>query len=151
MQAVQKLPLVSANAPGPHHGRLARELSMDIGMRIQLKMTQQLVMTPQLVQAIRLLQLSRLELVEEIRKELDGNPLLGDDGGADATSSRENVTGTREIPATDNDRAERIPEHSDTDLAARDTEKRVKEVDWEQFLENRQMQRTRSIRSFLFL
>ncbi|HMY18902.1 MAG TPA: RNA polymerase sigma-54 factor, partial [Polyangium sp.] len=109
-------------------------------MRIQLKMTQQLVMTPQLVQAIRLLQLSRLELVEEIRKELDGNPLLGDDGGADATSSRENVTGTREIPATDNDRAERIPEHSDTDLAARDTEKRVKEVDWEQFLENRQMQ-----------
>ncbi|HRI70861.1 MAG TPA: RNA polymerase factor sigma-54, partial [Polyangium sp.] len=29
---------------------------------------------------------------------------------------------------------------SQTDLAARDTEKRVKEVDWEQFLENRQMQ-----------
>jgi RNA polymerase sigma-54 factor len=115
------------------------ELSMDIGMRIQLKMTQQLVMTPQLVQAIRLLQLSRLELVEEIRKELDGNPFLGDDGGADATSSRENVTGTREVQS-DNTRAERIPEHADRDLAARDTEKRVKEVDWEQFLENRQMQ-----------
>lgn len=113
---------------------------MDIGMRLHLKMTQQLVMTPQLVQAIRLLQLSRLELVEEIRKELDGNPLLADDGGADATSSRENVTGTREIQHSDNDRAERIPEHSDRDLAARDTEKRVKEVDWEQFLENRQMQ-----------
>lgn len=112
---------------------------MDIGMRIQLKMTQQLVMTPQLVQAIRLLQLSRLELVEEIRKELDGNPFLGDDGGADATSSRESVTGTREVQS-DNARAERIAEHSDTDLAARDTEKRVKEVDWEQFLENRQMQ-----------
>lgn len=113
---------------------------MDIGMRIQLKMTQQLVMTPQLVQAIRLLQLSRLELVDEIRKELDGNPLLGDDGGADATSSRENVTGTRESPVTDAERVDRIAEHSDTDLAARDTEKRVKEVDWEQFLENRQMQ-----------
>ncbi len=113
---------------------------MDIGMRLNLKMTQQLVMTPQLVQAIRLLQLSRLELVEEIRKELDGNPLLADDGGADATSSRESVTGTREIQNPDVDRAERIPEHSDRDLATRDTEKRVKEVDWEQFLENRQMQ-----------
>lgn len=113
---------------------------MDIGMRLNLKMTQQLVMTPQLVQAIRLLQLSRLELVEEIRKELDGNPLLADDGGADATSSRENVTGTREIQNADTDRADRIPEHSDKDLAARDAEKRVKEVDWEQFLENRQMQ-----------
>ncbi|HRI71086.1 MAG TPA: RNA polymerase sigma-54 factor, partial [Polyangium sp.] len=78
---------------------------MDIGMRLNLKMTQQLVMTPQLVQAIRLLQLSRLELVEEIRKELDGNPLLADDGGADATSSRESVTGTREIQNPDVDRA----------------------------------------------
>lgn len=113
---------------------------MDIGMRLHLKMTQQLVMTPQLVQAIRLLQLSRLELVEEIRKELDGNPLLADDGGADATSSRENVTGTREIQNSDMERAERLPEHSDRDLATRDTEKRVKDVDWEQFLENRQMQ-----------
>jgi RNA polymerase sigma-54 factor len=113
---------------------------MDIGMRIQLKMTQQLVMTPQLVQAIRLLQLSRLELVEEIRKELDGNPLLADDGGADATSSRENVTGTREVQTNETARTDRLAEHSDTDLAARDTEKRVKEVDWEQFLENRQMQ-----------
>jgi len=114
---------------------------MDIGMRLHLKMTQQLVMTPQLVQAIRLLQLSRLELVEEIRKELDGNPLLADDGGADATSSRESVTGTREIQPNANEvRVDRLSEHSDTDLAARDADKRVKEVDWESFLENRQMQ-----------
>jgi RNA polymerase sigma-54 factor len=113
---------------------------MDIGMRLNLKMTQQLVMTPQLVQAIRLLQLSRLELVEEIRKELDGNPLLADDGGADTTSSRENVTGTREAQSAHVDQADRIHEHASTDLAARDAEKRVKEVDWEQFLENRQMQ-----------
>lgn len=113
---------------------------MDIRMGLHLKMTQQLVMTPQLVQAIRLLQLSRLELVEEIRKELDGNPLLADDGGADATSSRENVTGTRELQNSDVAGGERLSEHSQTDLAARDTEKRVKEVDWDQFLENRQMQ-----------
>src|SRR5262247_1118374 len=42
----------------------------------QLKLSQQLVMTPQLQQAIRLLQLSRLELIDEVRKELDGNPIL---------------------------------------------------------------------------
>ena len=32
--------------------------------------SQRLVMTPQLRQAIRLLQLSRLELIEEIRREI---------------------------------------------------------------------------------
>ena len=45
----------------------------------QIKLSQQLVMTPQLQQAIRLLQLSRLELIDEIRKELDANPVLADD------------------------------------------------------------------------
>ena len=45
-------------------------------LKQQLRLTQQLVMTPQLQQAIRLLQLSRLELIEEVRKEIDGNPLL---------------------------------------------------------------------------
>ena len=45
----------------------------------QLRMSQQLVMTPQLQQAIRLLQLSRLELIDEIRKELDANPVLADE------------------------------------------------------------------------
>src|SRR5215468_2661895 len=52
---------------------------MGMEMKLQFKLSQQLVMTPQLVQAIRLLQLSRLELVDEIRKELDGNPVLADD------------------------------------------------------------------------
>ena len=45
----------------------------------QLRLSQQLVMTPQLQQAIRLLQLSRLELIDEIRKELDANPVLADE------------------------------------------------------------------------
>ncbi len=109
---------------------------MGMEMKLQFKLSQQLVMTPQLVQAIRLLQLSRVELVEEVRKELDGNPLLADDGGADATSSRESVTGVREVQ-TSEAKADRL---ADTDLAARETDKRVKEVDWEQFLENRQSQ-----------
>ena len=49
----------------------------------QLRLSQQLVMTPQLQQAIRLLQLSRLELVDEVRKELDNNPVLSDEEPAE--------------------------------------------------------------------
>ena len=43
---------------------------------LSLKLGQQLKMTPQLQQAIRLLQLSALELEQEIRDNLDANPLL---------------------------------------------------------------------------
>jgi hypothetical protein len=38
-----------------------------------------LQMSPQLREAIRLLQLSRRELIEEIRRELAGNPVAPDD------------------------------------------------------------------------
>src|SRR5215831_18660872 len=107
-----------------------------MGMEIkqQLKLSQQLVMTPQLVQAIRLLQLSRLELVDEIRKELDGNPVLADDATDPKTRNGESAAPNGEAdPAA----VERIGMteviERDTDLNAREAEKRVKEVDWEQF------------------
>src|SRR4029077_6816193 len=68
----------SPPAPRAAVGRLGGA-PMGMEMKLQFKLSQQLVMTPQLVQAIRLLQLSRLELVDEVRKELDGNPVLADD------------------------------------------------------------------------
>ena len=113
---------------------------MGMEMKLQFKLSQQLVMTPQLVQAIRLLQLSRLELVDEVRKELDGNPVLADD----ATDPKARGNG----PSDGSDSAESSIERigmterveANTDLAGRQDEKKVKEVDWEQFLENRQMQ-----------
>jgi RNA polymerase sigma-54 factor len=113
---------------------------MGMEMKLQFKLSQQLVMTPQLVQAIRLLQLSRLELVDEVRKELDGNPVLADDatdpkargaGAADGSDAAESAV--ERIGMT-----ERV--EANTDLAGRQDEKKVKEVDWEQFLENRQLQ-----------
>src|SRR5271168_5327867 len=100
---------------------------MGMEMKLQFKLSQQLVMTPQLVQAIRLLQLSRLELVDEVRKELDGNPVLADD-----------TTDPNEERLANMERSEREA----TDLGVRETEKRAKEVDWEQFLENRQLQQS---------
>jgi RNA polymerase sigma-54 factor len=49
---------------------------MAMNLKMSMKLSQQLRMTPQLQQAIKLLQLSRVELEEEISKELSENPIL---------------------------------------------------------------------------
>ncbi len=100
----------------------------------QLRLSQQLVMTPQLQQAIRLLQLSRLELIDELRKEIDNNPVLVEDEpevrGREARAERVR----RE--ADESFERGRGPEAED----ARASEKAAREVDWEKFLENRTLQ-----------
>jgi RNA polymerase sigma-54 factor len=108
----------------------------------QLKLSQQLVMTPQLQQAIRLLQLSRLELIDEIRKELDANPVLADEEiepRARTNGDAKNGEAGREPPSPDAPAlsAEKL---AVADLDKRTEEKRVQEIDWEQFLENRTLQ-----------
>ncbi|HZU84443.1 MAG TPA: RNA polymerase factor sigma-54 [Polyangiaceae bacterium] len=108
----------------------------------QLKLSQQLVMTPQLQQAIRLLQLSRLELIDEIRKELDANPVLADeevDPRARTNGDTKNGEVVLEPPPPDSPAlaAEKLDV---ADLSKRTEEKRVQEIDWEQFLENRTLQ-----------
>ncbi|HEY4012095.1 MAG TPA: RNA polymerase factor sigma-54 [Polyangiaceae bacterium] len=108
----------------------------------QLKLSQQLVMTPQLQQAIRLLQLSRLELIDEIRKELDANPVLADeevDPRARAKGDGKNGEVVQEPPSPDSPAlaAEKL---AVADLDKRSEDKRVQEIDWEQFLENRTLQ-----------
>ncbi len=114
---------------------------MGIEMKLQFKLSQQLVMTPQLVQAIRLLQLSRMELVDEVRKELDGNPVLADEitdpRARETDRSMPAATATEPPPEERVGVTERV-EHADTQQ--REIDKQVKEVDWEQFLENRQLQ-----------
>lgn len=115
---------------------------MGMEMKLQFKLSQQLVMTPQLVQAIRLLQLSRLELVDEVRKELDGNPVLADE----TTDPKVRGSG----PSDGSDSAEGSVERAgmtervepNTDLTVRKDEKKANDVDWEQFLENRQSQQS---------
>ncbi len=115
---------------------------MGMEMKLQIKMSQQLVMTPQLVQAIRLLQLSRMELIDEVRKELDANPVLADD--MTDSRPREQDTSMPMMTSKDVPPEERVGMtermEPDTDMAARGVEKLAKEVDWEQFLENRQLQ-----------
>jgi RNA polymerase sigma-54 factor len=108
----------------------------------QLKLSQQLVMTPQLQQAIRLLQLSRLELIDEIRKELDANPVLADeevDPRARANGDAKNGESPVEPPPPDSPAT--ASEKLDlADLGKRNEEKQVQDIDWEQFLENRTLQ-----------
>lgn len=115
---------------------------MGMEMKLQYKLSQQLVMTPQLVQAIKLLQLSRMELVDEVRKELDQNPVLADDmtdpRGRDADPTAPAMRTTDVPPEERVGMTERLDPQ--TDMADRAVEKQVKEVDWEQFLENRQLQ-----------
>src|SRR5258708_23563308 len=102
----------------------------------QLKLSQQLVMTPQLQQAIRLLQLSRLELIDEIRKELDANPVLADEevdprarANGDAKSGEGPVI---EPPAPD---PPPLPSEKPeaADLGKRTQDHQVQEADWDQF------------------
>jgi RNA polymerase sigma-54 factor len=110
----------------------------------QLKLSQQLVMTPQLQQAIRLLQLSRLELIEEIRKECDANPVLADEDfeprpratGDAATEAvhQSNEQGELRIDRLEDRKRLESGEAQKTDA------KQVGEIDWEQFLENRTLQ-----------
>ena len=106
-------------------------------------------MTPQLVQAIRLLQLSQLELVDEVRKELDGNPVLADDatdpkGRERPADDRGSGMNGEKLTAGSQTNEERLGSdraaHDVADSATRDAAKQAKEVDWEQFLENRQLQ-----------
>jgi RNA polymerase sigma-54 factor len=103
----------------------------------QLRLSQQLVMTPQLQQAIRLLQLSRLELIDEVRKELDNNPVLSDEepGEQRAVGDQE---GAR-APQPRDAETLGVFDHNRSD-DTRDTERATREVDWEKFLENRTLQ-----------
>lgn len=104
-------------------------------LKLQLKLSQQLVMTPQLQQAIRLLQLSRLELMDEVRKELDGNPILTDDEPEGRQSGKQIGGNEGEY-----ERPELADQEYKQSAESRESENATKEVDWEKFLENRTQQ-----------
>lgn len=103
----------------------------------QLRLSQQLVMTPQLQQAIKLLQLSRLELIDEVRKELDNNPVLSDED-IEGRGSGDDPRQTAKTQAAEAEFERAATETADT----RESEKAVREVDWEKFLENRSLQQS---------
>src|SRR4051812_32716620 len=115
-------------------------------LKQQLRLTQQLVMTPQLQQAIRLLQLSRLELIDEVRKELDGNPILSAEEEPDPKTRASDDASRAPGAATGNGPLESVENNfSSTDHHKVEAEKATREVDWEKFLENRTQQQAPSL------
>ncbi|HKO93429.1 MAG TPA: RNA polymerase factor sigma-54 [Polyangiaceae bacterium] len=118
-------------------------------LKQQLRLTQQLVMTPQLQQAIRLLQLSRLELIDEVRKELDGNPILSAEEDPDPKGRASDDTARAAgAPAGAGvvERGERVENNYSADEPHKvEAEKATREVDWEKFLENRTQQQAPSL------
>ncbi len=111
---------------------------MELKQTASLRLEQKLVMTPQLQQAIRLLQLSRFELVEEVRREIDSNPLVSSDesDGRAPTGSSDRSAATEQTAERDYNRL------IEASAPARVDEKAVREVDWEKFLENRTLQQS---------
>lgn len=107
---------------------------MELKQHAALRLEQKLVMTPQLQQAIRLLQLSRLELVEEVRKELDNNPVLSEE--EPEIPARPRMDSQLPIPPSEERDFQRQLEAS----TSRTDERAAREVDWDKFLENRTLQ-----------
>ena len=62
---------------------LVLEKAMGLGPRLEIRQSQSLTLTPQLMQSIKLLQLGHLELAAFVNEELERNPLLERNEGAD--------------------------------------------------------------------
>lgn len=93
---------------------------MEIRQELSTKLLQKLVLTPQLQLAIKLLQLSRLELAEEIRAQLESNPVLEEEPSDSDTVSFEELADER---AEGSEAAEAVPKEV------------PKEPEWEKFIE----------------
>src|ERR1700690_3306998 len=106
---------------------------MELKQHVALRLEQKLVMTPQLQQAIKLLQLSRLELIDEVRKELDNNPVLSEEEPEAAARARQ------EAASPNSESEDRAFDRSRTS-SDREAERAARDVDWEKFLPNRTLQ-----------
>ncbi|RYE90424.1 MAG: hypothetical protein EOO75_10190, partial [Myxococcales bacterium] len=113
-------------------------MPMEIKLAQRLQLGLNIVMTPQLQQAIRLLQLSRTELIDEVQRELEANPVLADEESD--PRERNDLTRSDDYQSRSGDQAMSELINQDRDLNSRREEKKAQEVDWEQLLENRSLQ-----------
>ena len=95
---------------------------MALELRQSLNLSQQLIMTPQLQQAIKLLQLSRLELLDTIYQEMEENPVLEDQVGADPEEG------------AGEDYKEETPDNGEDFSEVTVSENTREDVDWENYL-----------------
>jgi RNA polymerase sigma-54 factor len=96
---------------------------MAFDTRLRMLQTQRMIMTPMLQQAIGLLQLSRLELVQELRQQIEQNPVLEEE--------------LEEVEEPQLAQEQEVPEEGDA-TSAEDADKgdRLEEFDWDNYLQD---------------
>ncbi|MEK7204871.1 MAG: RNA polymerase sigma-54 factor, partial [candidate division NC10 bacterium] len=92
--------------------------------KLRMLQTQRMIMTPMLQQAISLLQLSRLELVQELRQQMEQNPVLEEE--------LEDVV----EPQVSQEEDAPEPERTEAEQAEKEREDRIDEFDWESYLQD---------------
>ena len=112
-------------------------MSQQLSLSIAPRMKQELKLTPQLQLAIRHLQLSRMDLIEEIQRELMSNPLLEEqgvsyEGDEPSKANRDSVQTSTDIPPTEDESTH--PDLTNLDSVSQSAEAR-QEMDWDQYLE----------------
>jgi len=97
---------------------------MAFDTRLRMLQTQRMIMTPMLQQAISLLQLSRLELIQELRQQMEQNPVLEE--------ALEDAVEPQLSQEQDGPEAER----AEAEQAEKEREDRINEFDWESYLQD---------------
>jgi RNA polymerase sigma-54 factor len=97
---------------------------MALDTRLRMLQTQRMIMTPMLQQAISLLQLSRLELVQELRQQVEQNPVL------------EEVQEDVEEPQLTQEQQGSEAERTEEQEAGADEAERLTDFDWESYLQD---------------
>jgi RNA polymerase sigma-54 factor len=100
---------------------------MAFDTRLRMLQTQRMIMTPMLQQAISLLQLSRLELVQELRQQLEQNPVLEE--------TLEEVTEPQLTPESPEAEGPE-PEAPAAETAEETRAERIEDFDWESYLQD---------------
>jgi len=110
---------------------------MAMELKQSLRLSQQLVMTPQLQQAIKLLQLSRMELLEQVREEMEQNPLLEQPDETTDGNLDEKAPGEASLEAanaeTPADMEAKVPENAEEVKGDG-----APEIDWDAYLNSYQ-------------
>src|SRR5512147_1344131 len=97
---------------------------MAFDTKLRMLQTQRMIMTPMLQQAISLLQLSRLELVQELRQQMEQNPLL------------EEVLEGLEEPQLSQEQEAPEPERTEAEQAEDQRADRIEDFDWDNYLQD---------------
>ncbi len=92
--------------------------------KLRMLQTQRMIMTPMLQQAISLLQLSRLELVQELRQQMEQNPVL------------EEVLEETVEPQLSQEQESPEPERTEAEQAEETRADRIDDFDWDSYLQD---------------